>query len=389
MLLEPQPRIGASGLPRQARVPIRSLPSRDPAISNTTPVAHSADCRRQGFSLSHYAMIARLVAAVFCLHRPERRADRRHEPRSVIQSSSSSSSHTMRARHPRGGRRRRRRRGHRAEGFGALCRFRRRDAWWGLRAYNAAYATATGNVGVFRRSSDSTTCTGKVNSSGDLDLTTAYCAGTTNLPAWCAASSGSCFVATLYDQSGALACGGSGCDLTQATAADQPALTFSCLGSLSCMTSTSSIVMQTAGVTAGISQPFTLVGAAEWTGSFAGYNGIVSNTAGSPGLFFKSANNADFYIGADNYFTATENAWHVLIAIGNGTSSSGTTDGTTTALSLATTAFLSSGGLIRGFNDSTSDGMTGNVSEFGVWPGAFSGGNIAALNSNVHSYYGF
>jgi hypothetical protein len=45
--------------------------------------------------------------------------------------------------------------------------------WWGLRAYNAAYATAHGNIAIIRRQSDNATMTITALSSGKFDLATA------------------------------------------------------------------------------------------------------------------------------------------------------------------------------------------------------------------------
>jgi hypothetical protein len=98
-------------------------------------------------------------------------------------------------------------------------------AWWGLRAYSAA-AAATGTQPAMdlRRVSDNATCTAKIGTDGNLDLTvgTPCNGGTQTVTAWIGASSAR--VSKLYDQTSGNACGGASCDLVQATAGNQPTL---------------------------------------------------------------------------------------------------------------------------------------------------------------------
>ncbi len=261
------------------------------------------------------------------------------------------------------------------------------SAWWGLRAYNlAAAGTPAANI----CNALAVTCADiSTLASGAFDVATAQ-----GVPLSCGGVGGTCTVKKLYDQSGALACAaGTPCDLVMsATEAERPVLTFGCTGlgaSLPCMTSSTATANAATAVNFTLAQPYTLVGAAKRTGSLTAYNTIVANFNGTSGLYYHTTGNADFLVNnVDHAFVATNSAWHALQAVGNGASSSGTTDGSTTAISAATTAFASAG-VIRVFNDGGGDQMDGPAVEMGIWPTAFSGGNLAAMNTNIHSYWGF
>lgn len=97
-------------------------------------------------------------------------------------------------------------------------------AWWGLRAYSAAKAAAQVNALDLRRVSDNATCTAKIGTNGNLDLTVGTpCNGNTQtVTAWIGASTAR--VSKIYDQTAGNACAGASCDLVQATAGNQPLL---------------------------------------------------------------------------------------------------------------------------------------------------------------------
>jgi hypothetical protein len=89
--------------------------------------------------------------------------------------------------------------------------------WYGLRAYNATYAAATGNIAdLVAVTGGAAVCTLKAATDGTADMVGSYCAGTTVPLACAAASGGSCNVTKLYDQVGTS-------HLTQATLAAMPA----------------------------------------------------------------------------------------------------------------------------------------------------------------------
>src|ERR1017187_4230663 len=65
-------------------------------------------------------------------------------------------------------------------------------SWWGLRAYNCAYASGSNFAITIRRASDNTTANVLILQTGVMDAVSAgtFCTATT------------CYVATFYDQSG-------------------------------------------------------------------------------------------------------------------------------------------------------------------------------------------
>ena len=106
-------------------------------------------------------------------------------------------------------------------------------AWWGFRAYSAAKAAAGVNAANIRRASDSETCDFPVTSSGGLG-NSKNCSGSDNgqsLSTFLNATTGA--VTKMYDQTG------NGWDIAQATAANQPSITISCINSQPCAQDTS------------------------------------------------------------------------------------------------------------------------------------------------------
>jgi hypothetical protein len=241
-------------------------------------------------------------------------------------------------------------------------------AWWGLRAYNAAAAAATANVGVFQRSSDSTTCTGKLNTLGNLDLTTTYCSGTTNLVNFCGASSGSCSVAQLYDQTVGNNCNSASCDLVQATAAQQPQLIFNCLGSLPCMqgvgASSNASLLRTAA-----SNNFTSAGNQTLyvLGNRTTADGQSSQIirGGTNDITLTATSTTWEIAGASGNVTGTvtTNAWHTVIGVINGASSVFRVDTTETTGSVTGSTVAHSALLLS----MPANASTWDVTEGGFW----------------------
>lgn len=274
------------------------------------------------------------------------------------------------------------------------------SAAWMLRAYSRACATAHCNIGVFRRSSDNTTCTGKSDINGNLDLTTTGCAGS-NLPTWCAASSGSCFVTTLYDQSGGTNCGGSACDMVQATTANQPPLIFNCVNtSLPCADFTTYPV--SLGVTTGLSGavPWSVAsvnflnsGAAATNCNANGCVVFISDPAGNYDVweYFNSYQwcVADHTTGNCGTGTGvTDNTWHNSQAVINGTTLGGLFDGSSYPMSGGTTQVLAFQNDMHIGSDVTFGAqMTGRITEVIVYHAAQSGTDQTAVCHNEQAYW--
>jgi hypothetical protein len=252
-------------------------------------------------------------------------------------------------------------------------------AWWGLRAYSAA---TRGNPAINVCNVADVACADM-----STDATTGALVVTTVGGSSCSVVT--CTVKTIYDQSGALNCTSAACNLTNATIAQRPVLTLNCIGSLPCLTSSSSAGSMASAANGSIFTPYTVVAGAQRTGNFTAYNTLLSNTAGTEGLWFHNTGNAVFIAnGTEFNFAASNSAWHVLQVVGNGASSSTTTDGTTNSITTSSSALIN-GSVIRAFEDGFGDQLVGTWVEQGAWPVAFSGGNITAMNSNIHTYWGF
>lgn len=185
--------------------------------------------------------------------------------------------------------------------------------WWGLRAYNAAYATGSNNALRIIRASDSTTLNVVIKTDFTIDSSSAatFCASTT------------CLLDQFYDQTG------NGHTGVLNVAGGKAAVQFSgCPGSAPmCISAGPSITTGYSYTGSAINQPYTLVTVAQRTGSdlaehyiIAGFNGAV----GGGILSFNeggTANNNRLYCGSDLNVTATDGALHSIIGVCNGASS--------------------------------------------------------------------
>jgi hypothetical protein len=253
-------------------------------------------------------------------------------------------------------------------------------AWYGLRAYNAAYVAGGPAQAInVRRQSDNATQDINVLATGALDTATAatFCAATT------------CFVTTFYDQSGALACGAVPCDLAQTTAANQPALTLSCLSSNACVSITSSSQAMAAtgsitpaGSSASLATSYIRV-SGTGTCRFTQENGVSGNRLQTQ----NGAANGFQVTGASGSVTstATDNVWHSALGVIAGASSVLNVDNTETTGSVT----LSTTSASPGFT--TNSNLTNcRMLESGIWDNnAIGSTNRAALVTNAKTFWGF
>jgi hypothetical protein len=252
-------------------------------------------------------------------------------------------------------------------------------AFYGLRGYNAAYATGSNKAINIRRASDSTTSDILILSSGALDVATAttFCAATT------------CFITKFYDQSGALNCSGAACDAAQATTTKQPQLIFNCINtSLPCARFVGASVqnLTTPSFTA-IAQPVTIGFAAKRTTVSGALETVVGLfTDGLQVGFDFSANNVFIYAGsAQPTAAATDNAFHNVFAVANSAASVLNVDGASTTVS---PGVLSPGGAtVIGDTNSGGHPLTADVLEIVAYPSALSGGAMTNLCHNQFTYW--
>jgi hypothetical protein len=245
-------------------------------------------------------------------------------------------------------------------------------AWWGLRAWSTA---TRGNAAA------------NVCDSGDahcVDALTDATTGNLIVPSSnpnCGSSA--CTVKKLYDQTAGGNCGGS-CDLVQATEANRPVLTTSCIGSLTCMTWNGSQILVSAGnfVFSGGS-PYTMSGVAIRNTGHSG-NFMGTGNGALQVVFGGTANQVFIYAGNQVINNSVpDGAFHAIQSLFNGASSALYIDGVNTAGDSGGSGATSP--LCLG---QCNGGFTGSSTEGGMWS-ADKSANFSALNSNQHTYWGF
>jgi hypothetical protein len=249
--------------------------------------------------------------------------------------------------------------------------------WGGLRAFSAATAgTKAANI---CNAGDANCADVNTLANGNFDVTTAQGA-----PLNCGGTGGTCTVKTLYDKSL-----GSG-DLTNATVANRPTLVFNCIGTLPCLAFNGSQVLATGGFFS-ISQPMTMVGAANQTSNSSSRFGVIGDVGTTDAVGFDFADNQALCTAGGTHQNAalTDGTWGAIQCVQNGASSGISVNGSTTSFSGGTGA---TGGQknAMGFTYSESfGGLVGKVGEGGIATTAFSAGTLSSMNSNIRTYWGF
>lgn len=242
--------------------------------------------------------------------------------------------------------------------------------WGGLRCSKAANASAAQAIRIRRASDDAETDIG-LTADCALDVTTAgtHCASTT------------CFVTTLYDQSG------NSRNFTQSTAANQPQLIFSCKGSLPCMRfdGTSDLMTRTSWA---VANPSTVVTEVKRR-SDPGLSVVMGNNGGSSWFAGLFTNTAYVFAGSGSPTlspAATENNWHRIQYLFNGSSSGGKINGnTSTAVNPGTQAFAASATASIGAAPAPGSYCPCDIGEVGLWSGD---ATSAGMDSNLSGYWG-
>jgi len=241
-------------------------------------------------------------------------------------------------------------------------------AFYGLRAYNAAYATGSNKAINVRRSSDNTAMDILILSNGNLDVATAMTfANGSNL-----------FITEWYDQTG------NGNHMVQATAGTQPQLLLTGANGLPTVSANGSQNLATSGSPASGATVYTIVAVAERTGAFTSFGSVLST---STGAFFDNATNAvTLYAGTLAVVgVASDSVLHAMQFIANDPSSFIDVDG-------ANTPTGSSGGIAFGSPASLFNGgslpATADISEAGIYAAAFNSTQVANMWANQKAYWG-
>jgi hypothetical protein len=250
-------------------------------------------------------------------------------------------------------------------------------AWWGLRGYNAAYATGSNPAVDLQDQAGANPITINILSNGKLDVA--------SINTWVTAHSVTTIkVAKVYDQTG------NAHHLTQVTLALMPALTLNALGTNPALTGNNSVNMIGGALTIQ-AQPFTFSSVAKNTSS--GTQGaLFSDVSGNfEGVFnfSGSANTVAIFAGAGpNSFTASDASTHAMQFVFNGASSDMNVDGTQNTNS-AGTGSVAASDQIRLFQGVAGGLFTGFEYELGYWASAFSTTQSSNVSSNQHAYWGF
>lgn len=258
-------------------------------------------------------------------------------------------------------------------------------AWWGLRGYNAAYV---GNAANICTPLDAV-CLDVTIVAGALNTTTLGTLACNNLTTICT-------IKTLYDQSGTNSCGGSPCNLAQATIASRP--TYVAPGAangcptttLSCMSFVSGVASLTNAGFGSISQPFSISLLFNRTANQAQYQNYFVGSDASHGIFGENVANSIFMSVGVSLATATaaDAVFHAgQFVFDNSGGSHVYLDGVNNSVSLGSSSAWPTGTIFFG-----ADGVRNCTPfvafEIGFWPLGFSGGNAISLNAQQHSLGG-
>lgn len=258
------------------------------------------------------------------------------------------------------------------------------QAYWGLRAYSSA---TRGN-----RFANVCNSTGGVDI-GCADMFTSATTGAV-VPATIsliACPGANCTVKTLYDQSQANACLSTACDITQATVANRPTLNVGT--SVGC-TSVGQACLIWPGIGLGLvtsnninlGAPFTIVTAAKRTGNFSTFGSMIDAFAG---LYYSNAPNELGCVGNSgvNVVTEADSSYQVYQYSGNGTTIGCTVN--TTSTSFSDTVTFGNPSPVNVGGDPFSQPLTGDSLETAIYGSVISGSMISAVNTNIHTYWGF
>jgi len=318
-------------------------------------------------------------------------------------------------------------------------------AWYGLRGYNAAYATGSNNAINIRRASDNSTSNIVILSNGNLDTATAASFAGTDATASCTVSgtSATCsgasatihvndpvtgtgitvpcvvtatngsttatisiagtttscgtigtattltfqvalFATEAYDQSG------NTIHITQATSGSQPQVLLSCASALPCFYFNGAQKL-VSGTISTHAQPITFSYVGNRKANFSAINIAMSTfLAGSNcDLGWDSTANAVYgFCGTRTNITGvSDGVLHSVSGVMNGASSPFNVDGTVTTINVNTAATGTQ--IAIGDNPASySQALVGYLSETGLWPTGFTSGNQTSMCHQQFTYWG-
>lgn len=253
-------------------------------------------------------------------------------------------------------------------------------AWWGVRAYSASYASGLGILARVCTVADAVCANVSSDANGNFDLAGAATLTCTNISV--------CTINKLVDQTG------NGNDILTSLEANRPTLVVP--GAANGCPSTSDYCVKFNGTTSRltsaaltVAQSLTLSAVAVRT-SGSSYSHIIGKSNGDKTLHFgPDATHVELFWVADHgSLTQTNGTWYALHAVNSATASqSFVYRDTTASTGFTLTTGYASDLIAMGFD--TGETLTGSVVEAGIWPVAFSSGQVSSMSSNQHSYWGF
>ena len=208
-----------------------------------------------------------------------------------------------------------------------------------------------------------------------------------------------CDVNTLYDQSGQTNCGGSACNLTQATLLDEPVLTFNCVNtSLPCMTFSTSVQILSRASSPTQAQPFTYSTVWNNTSATCGSDScpvLVSDSAVNYVTEWMLDTNLAVNVqataassGATPNNSYTLNTWNSTQAIFNSTSSAVYINGTSYSSLTGTVGTSGMANTLSIGNDTFAENFVGKIAEAGAWGSGFNSTQQSNMCHNQFAYWG-
>lgn len=252
------------------------------------------------------------------------------------------------------------------------------------RAYNAAYAVANSALcDIVDTTTGLATCTMSSDDDGFVNLLAVVCptgAPLVNVMTFCTVTHVGCSVTKMYDQTG------TGNHVVQATLANMPGLTFNAQNGLPCVAGgTASQRLASAG---NISQsaPFTMMGVAERGSGFTTIQTIQSNANTNFLRFGGSANQVTAGSSTAVNLTATDSAFHALLAVVSATAPLFAVDSSanTSTSTLGSTAMSSTEGIAGRTNGLSPLLASSFLCEAGIWPADLNS-SYQAMLANMRS----
>jgi len=243
-------------------------------------------------------------------------------------------------------------------------------SWCGLRAYSNA--TTGNNLVRLRRDSDNAEQDFVSLTDGSLDVASIITfKGAANL-----------FIVKFYNQGNS----GSFFDQIQLSASSQAALTLSGIGSLPIAVFDGSNDAYQSDFTNGRitqSQPWTISCTSKRRGNFTSRASIGPEPASWRTYYDLTTNQIATYAGANVFATCSDNTWHSINGVFNGSSSDSNVDG------VSTTGDASTGALSNNLITLMEGTFLGDMVEWGFWLTAFTATQSSNLSANQHAYWGF